>query len=371
MNSDRRGVLVGGAAAFAQLALTGCRAAEILRPALGERIRAEALAQVSDGSILCAAVGGTGCVDPVYVGVQGPQSNARPVDGLTRFDLASLTKTITASVCATLITEGRLDPDAPFTEYFPEHALGKSCAITIRDLATHSSGFGNFSGPRYSENPDVNRGAAGFEEELRTKLPRRPRGTYCYSCYNYALLGTVAERVGGQSLNRLAKDRIFAPLEMTRTGWWPVPDDGHTVTVPLLMRDGRLRRTGEVHDEPARYAGRPIGNAGAFSTLPDMLRFAEDLLRRRRFPAAHYDLLFKGTFRLGRDCRSFGFDMGDDGRPDGFSMASIRHSGFTGQFICVDPALDFAGVVLTLRCPGGKGTLGGRHRLLRLCREES
>ena len=364
MRFDRRSVLTGGAAWAVQALMSGCRT---LGDGRAERVRAEAIRQITEGTVLCAAVGGS-AGDFVYVGRQGPDQASAPVDASTRFDLASLTKTITASVCATLVTEGRLDPDAPFTEYFPEHALGKDCAITVRDLATHASGFGNFSFAHYSEDPKINGGPAAFEAELRGKLPARPRGTYCYSCYNYALLGTIAERVGGAPLDQLAAARVFGPLGMSATRWWPVPDDGHTVQVPLPMRDGRLRRIGEVHDEVARYAGRPIGNAGAFSTLPDMVRFVDDLLVRRRFPKEHYDLLFAGTFKAGRECRSFGFDLGENGRPEGFSSVSIRHTGFTGQLLCVDPEGGFAGVVLTLRRPGATGTLGGRHRLLRLCR---
>lgn len=366
MKTDRREFLGRTLTAAATLLAPGCRLFGPARTPLDPRVRTEAMDQVKGGIMLGAAVGCSACDGVVCVGRQGPRVDARPVDEATRFDLASLTKTLTASVCATLATDGLLDVDAPFTRYLPEHALGKGCAITVRDLATHSSGFGNFSGSRYSEDPAIHRGAAGFEKELLSKMPVRARGTYCYSCYNYALLGTVAERAGGAPLDRLAAERVFGPLGMTSTRWWPVPDDGHTVSVPLPMRDGRLRKTGEVHDEVARYAGRPIGNAGAFSTLPDMLLFVTDLLRRERFPKAHYDLLFRGTFRQGRECRSFGFDLGDDGRPEGFSPTSIRHTGFTGQLICIDPELDFAGVVLTLRCPGGKGSLGARHRLLRL-----
>ena len=366
MNSMRRRDFIRGAAlAAAGCLASGCRLLSDRYAAEGETVRNEALKLVADKLFLGIAVGRNDCPNPVYVGRSGPSDDATSVDELTRFDLASLTKTVTASVCATLVTDGLLDPDAAFTQYFPEHALGTSCKITVRDLATHSSGFGNFSGRRYCEDPTRHGGAAGFEVELREKRPERPRGTYCYSCYNYALLGTVAERAGGKRLDQLAAERVFGPLGMTRSGWWPVTDDGHVAEVPLRMKDGKLRKVGEVHDEVARYAGRPIGNAGVFSTLPDMMRFVDDLLERRTFPAAHYDLLFNGTFRTGNVCRSFGFDMGES-RPEGFSRRAIHHAGFTGQFLCVDPELSFAGVVLTLRCPGATGTLTARRRLLSL-----
>ena len=67
-----------------------------------------------------------------------------PVTAASLFDLASVGKTHTASLCALLYADGKLDVDAPFTEYLPEHVLAKeNCRITVRDLATHSGGFDN------------------------------------------------------------------------------------------------------------------------------------------------------------------------------------------------------------------------------------
>ena len=56
-----------------------------------------------------------------------------------------------------------------------------------------------------------------------------------------------------------------------------------------------------------------------------MTRFVEDLLERRTFPAAHYDLLFNGTFRKGKACRSFGFDLGEN-RPERFIIPASPDS---------------------------------------------
>ena len=87
-----------------------------------------------------------------------------------------------------------------------------------------------------------------------------------------------------------------------------------------------------------------------FSTADDLVRFVRDLLTRRTFRSAVYDLLFGVAFEKGGARRSFGFDMSADLRPAGLSDRTIYHSGWTGQTICIDPETGFGGVLLTARC---------------------
>ena len=87
----------------------------------------------------------------------------------------------------------------------------------------------------------------------------------------------------------------------------------------------------------ARNFTRPIGNAGVFTSYADMHRFVTDLLLRRAFEREYYDLLFKPSFESGDSRRSFGWNMSRSSAPSGWSAATVFHSGYTGQYVAVDP----------------------------------
>ena len=270
--------------------------------------------------------------------VAGMQTESLPMTENSRFDIASTGKVFTALCCALLVDAGKLDPDAPFTEYLPEHILGKECKITIRDLATHSSGFTNTK-PYHC----LKEGA--FEEKLFQLLPTWERRTrYHYSCENFILLGKIAERLSGKDLDTLAREWIWAPLGMDRTTW-TAPGNGPDE----VLHHFPTRTPGEHNDSDCYAYGKPLGSGSCFSTISDMLTFAKTVMGKAYFPASVYDLLCTCDFACGETRRSFGWDMSDSGRPEILSDQTIHHSGFTGQSIFVDPASEFCAVILTSR----------------------
>ena len=86
------------------------------------RAKVEALAQMEKGFFTGAAFARSDRGEAGYVGWQGRGPETGAVDARTLFDAASLTKTIVAAVLALQVVEGRLDPDAPFIRYLPDHA---------------------------------------------------------------------------------------------------------------------------------------------------------------------------------------------------------------------------------------------------------
>lgn len=276
----------------------------------------------------------------------------------SRFDLASVTKTFTAAACSLLVVEGELEPDVPFTKYLPEHILGKECDITVRDLAMHVGGFDN-SKPYQSPDEKI------FHRELFAKLPVRQRLTaYEYSCYNYILLGKMVERITGKRLDIFCKERIFEPLQMFHTCWGPLPNSEHLVQVPWAQK------IGAISDETAHFCPFPIGNAGAFSTISDMRRYAADLQGRKHFPQEYYDLQFSCQYEKKGVRRSFGWDMSANLRPEGLSSQTIFHSGFTGQTLWIDPENAFYAVVLTCRTGDWGQALHGRKKIAELLKKQ-
>ena len=357
---NRRGFLLTGSAA---LACGLCRAQGDARSA---SVRAAADGYVASGlyrGLVCAV--STGLLHAAGRRTLAADSDAVTPD--TRFDLASVGKTQTAALCALLVARGRLDPDAPFTKYLPEHVLAKeNCAVTVRDLATHSGGFDN-------SKPYMTPDAGKMFRELYAKRPVCPRGTrFQYACSNFVYLGLIVEKLTGLSLEDAARKLLWGPLGMARTTWNTVVGDPSAAEFPTSTYEGPKRRIGEHNDICAHYAPRPMGNGANFSTAPDMLRFVADLVRREKFPKAYYDLLFAPSFTGDGHRRSFGWDMTapkstfSSWTRTRFSDRAICHTGWTGPAIVADPATGFAGVVLGNRLASKEKTMGPRMRLLDL-----
>ena len=278
-----------------------------------------------------------------------------PMSADTLFDVASLTKPVVAACAALLYADGKLDPAAPFVRYLPDHSAGRGCGITVTDLATHMSGF------RYlvAEGSDETR----FRREVLSHLPAEPRGErFRYCCYNYILLGMIVERISGQRLDRFAARRLFDPLSMRHSKWGPT-DDPMTVAFRHARPGMAFAPPGRIVDRIARTCAFPIGNAGLFATAGDLRLFAEDILSRRTFPAAYYDLMLTCATDGGDARRSFGWDMRASRRPSGCSDRTILHTGSTGQTLVIDPVRNRACVLLTARRGGHDEAIVGRRQV--------
>lgn len=315
--------------------------------------REEAQHQVDSGLIQGAVFARLDAPEDIIAVGNRTTHPPKPMTVHSRFDMASCGKTMTAGCCALLIHQGRLDPDAPFTEYYPEHALGRNCDITIRDLAMHVSGFSN-------DKPYHSSDRAVFFREIAKKMPERPRGeAFEYSCYNLILLGLILNRLTGKDLDTLAREMIWKPLGMSRTTWnepGPGPDE--------VEHWDPNRPAGVHNDAVCLDCGFPLGSGSFFSTAGDMLLFLQDIAARKHFPAVYYDLITQCAYEKNGARRSFGWDMCEEHRPRNFSDKTIFHSGWTGQSIIVDPATGRGGVVLTSRMGDWNLAYAGRVRIM-------
>lgn len=148
----------------------------------------------------------------------------QPVTLDTRFRIASISKTFTATGILQLRDAGKLRLDDPASQYLDWFDLryGKAPEITIRNLLTHTSGL-----PRDSVNamwtdcqaPDWDE----FIAQIRLRQPTRaPYENYAYSNLGYSLLGGIISVVSGQSWSDYLQRHVLQPLGMTET--YPVPD---------------------------------------------------------------------------------------------------------------------------------------------------
>jgi CubicO group peptidase (beta-lactamase class C family) len=141
------------------------------------------------------------------------------VDENTIFQLASVTKTLTASAAATVVDEGKLDWDKPIFNYLPEfvgYDPYMTRWLTERDLLAQRTGWPAYTGDQLDS---FGYDRAEILRRLRFFKPRYSlREVAQYSNPGFFVAGEVAARCAKQSWNDLVEQRLFKPLEMSRSG---------------------------------------------------------------------------------------------------------------------------------------------------------
>jgi CubicO group peptidase (beta-lactamase class C family) len=271
----------------------------------------------------------------------------------TVYDLASLTKVIATTTAVMLLVEdGLLDVNAPVSLYLPQFAGGEKHRVTIRHLLTHSSGLP--AGASVSaESPE-----AALNRALAVPLIARPGQKVEYSDIGFIVLWAAAEAVHGAPLEEMLRRRVFEPLEMSYTFFRP--GEVCQRCAPTLDRPGYR---GIVHDPTARQLGGVAGNAGLFSTLHDVSRFAAMLANGGELAGVR--VLQQSTIEQftrrqpGAGTRALGWDTPDE-RGEGagglrISSTAFGHTGFTGTSLWVDPVRGSWVVLLSNRTFAPRG----------------
>ena len=151
----------------------------------------------------------------------------REWDRNTLVNVASTTKGLAAFCAHRLAEEGRLDFDAPVSEYWPEFAQAGKGDIPVRWLMSHRAGMAAVSRPLVTE--DL------FDWETMTEALAKqepwwtPGEQHGYHQLTYGwLVGEVVRRIDGRSIGAYWREEFAAPLGL----------DAHIGTGPEF--DGRI-----------------------------------------------------------------------------------------------------------------------------------
>jgi len=277
----------------------------------------------------------------------------KPVTLDAQYDLASLTKVVATTTAAMLLYEqGDLELDAAVARYLPDFAQNGKEAVTVRQLLAHSSGLKPYLGP---DERGPSREAL-LDTVMAQPLTYTPGTTSQYSGLNMLTLLRIVETVSGQSFRTFCRTRIFEPLGMHDTGFYEAGNT-HEWAVPTTDTTG-TRFQGTVHDPMARDMGGVSGNAGLFSTAPDLARFGymlthEGRIDGRQFLDPETIETFTARADMPNSTRALGWDTkspeGYSSAGDEFSASSFGHTGYTGTSFWVDPAEDLFLILLTNR----------------------
>ncbi len=246
--------------------------------------------------LLFAENGATG--KSIHEGVGTIGSANTLVNEHFQFNVASITKTVVATLIMQLIEDGHLELDDKVSNYlsnidsirFEEiHQIKRnsySSEISIRMLLQHTSGIADlftdaslrfnlsvyFHKKRhYSPAKIIQR---FFRLGLHKKAKNRPGKGYHYSDMNYMLLGFILETHYRKTLTEIIRERILIPMEMTRTYF--------EYYEPAVIQEGRidayLNRINMTQKVNTSYEW---AGGGLVSTTEDLAKFAKGLFSLR------------------------------------------------------------------------------------------
>jgi CubicO group peptidase (beta-lactamase class C family) len=201
-----------------------------------------------------------------------------PATTATRFNIGSVSKTMTAWGVMALAEETLIDLDAPVDRYLrrwhlPESPFDNS-KVTVRRLLNHTAGLsvyptgvtvdpaGLFAPgsrlPTIAESLARVRGTFG-----RLRLVGEPGKRFQYNNGDYAILQLLIEEVTGESFEQYMRRLLFVPLSMAETGYsWTAP----------LARSVATPHDGQGKPWP-HYLGVEQGSGGVYTTASDLARF--------------------------------------------------------------------------------------------------
>lgn len=193
-----------------------------------------------------------------------------PIDSLTVFDIASLSKQITGFAISTLIEQGKISLDDDIRKHIPELPDFGS-TITIDHLVHHTSGLRDWPGT-LSIKGQVFEDVISFNEILsmaysQKELNFTPGAEYLYSNTGYNVLAELIQRVTGYSFRQWTDDNIFQPLEMTNTHF----HDDHTEIIKNNA-NGYFYKDGDYHLSSNNLTA--LGSSSLYTTIDDFVKWA-------------------------------------------------------------------------------------------------
>lgn len=196
--------------------------------------------------------------------------NPLPVTPDTLFQCGSISKTILGSALMALVDDGLLDLDAPIRKWLPNFTLQDEQAaqhVTLRHLLIHTGGW---LGDHFNDFGFGADAIARIVEEMATLPQWTPLGsTWSYNNVGFAAAALVMQAAAGQPYEDIVRKRIFEPLGMSRTTFWP--------TEVMTQRFAAGHNVIAGHSQVATpweigRANHPAG--GVNTTVRDLLRYA-------------------------------------------------------------------------------------------------
>jgi CubicO group peptidase (beta-lactamase class C family) len=235
----------------------------------------------------------------------------KPMQKDAIFQIMSMTKPIVGVSILMMIEEGKVRLTDPVSRFIPEFKEQKVAVtqpaaagtpatgaarrdeaprfytvpgdrdITIRDLLSHVSGLGSGTISNYTARPiemKANSKLADLVPQLgKTALEFQPGTRWAYSATaGFDTLARVVEVVSGQPFDQFTRQRIFDPLGMKDTYFYPATGSPRMVAIYRRTPEGQLEKQRNVDFMNGSYFS---GGGGLLSTAEDYLQFGLMLMQ--------------------------------------------------------------------------------------------
>jgi D-alanyl-D-alanine carboxypeptidase len=270
-----------------------------------------------------------------------------PITENTPFELASVSKPITALAIMQLKERGRLALTDSVLKWLPE--LPASWGnITLHHLLSHQAGVPDYYGLNRAKtlllDGMTNRDLIQRYAEQGT-LNFQPGTHVQYSNGNYVILAEVLSRVSGQTYGQYIREQIFTPLGMNSSSVFGEPPAGTEAAALNFGRSNKL------------FFGitlATVGSIGITSTAADMQRFVKGLLAGKIVSQASLALMT--TPKSAKSEHGIYYGYGWYVLPDGPPLGLFAHSGDEDGFHSYLRINNLTGIYYVMLSNGGDAT---------------
>ena len=322
--------------------------ASVLQPFVDQHILAGAVTLVADKDKV---------LDVTTVGYADVAAK-KPMSAGDLFWIASMSKPITAAAFMILVDEGKVNVDDPVENYLPEFkgqmvaekggtkekptygaAHAPKHPILVRNILSHTSGL-PFKSPMEEPTLDQKPLAERVKSYAKLNLEFEPDTKYQYANAGINTAGRLIEVLSGMSYEDFLQKRLFDPLGMKDTTFWPTEAQLARIAKSYKANKDKTdieeTNVGQLRYPLDDHANRfPMPAGGLFSTAADCAKFCQMLLnggvfagKRILSEAAVRQMTSKQTAPEVSNSYGFGFATGG---------GTFGHGGAYSTNMTVDP----------------------------------
>ena len=269
-----------------------------------------------NGSVLVSRAGKV--IFKKSLGISDKTTHDRLTDS-SMFQLASVSKVITATAILMLHEREVIDINKPFKFYFPDFPYEN---VDVKDLLNHRSGLPNYI---YTLNSEIcqpnyrmdNNEMYSYFISKNSKRCLKPDTRFNYCNTNYALLALLIEKTSGKTYSEFLKEELFNPLGMKNTATIKDIDlNGLNITRPY---DTRWRPV------PFDASDYVLGDKSIYSTPYDLFLFSEALYQNKIISPKTQELAYT-AFSKEKKISNYGYGwrLKDYNNPD---KKEVYHNG--------------------------------------------